>query len=671
MTFRINPFTGELDFYDVTKYTSSTGVASGGVLSIDVSNTTFSITAGTGTYVDSTTNAVTNVIWAAVANIPVTYLLTNLVTYVAITPTGTVLQQVSPFTNSQSRDNIILGAVVHTNLTTINAVNQTQHVILNPANQVADLQNSLGFFNVSGNIYSPNGTNLNLNKSAGVVHKTGSNWDIDQKNPNVKTLASGTAITFRYRLQNGTELANTTVVDPSNYDVAGVLTSVPLGKFTVQRINVFSSNITRVQYGQNLYNGLSDALAAIQTEIFITETNIAQNGLLRGFLVVRGLATDLTSSNTYFLEAPKFGGVGGIGGLSTTTMQGAYDNSTTPEIVTSTTNGAISIKRGSTADTDAVIEIQNGAGSNTASITGAGVITGSNLSGINTGDESRFVTATNTSTPNATVPVVSLTAVNVATDVDFTFSPKGTGAFTLSVADNTATGGAKRGTNSIDLQTTRTTGSQVASGTSSFVAGRRNLASGITSVALGDTNTSSGNKSFSVGSGNTASGTSSVCTGENASNFSIYGRFTHGAGVHQVQGDCQRSIFVLRQSTTNATPGIMTSGATGQNAASGANQLIVQNNSAISFTGMIAAKQSASTNSAAWKIEGLIVRGTTAASTTVVASTVTVVSNVPTWGTPTLTADTTLGGLNITVTGLAATNIRWTCTFDTTEVIYA
>jgi hypothetical protein len=85
---------------------------------------------------------------------------------------------------------------------------------------------------------------------------------------------------------------------------------------------------------------------------------------------------------------------------------------------------------------------------------------------------------------------------------------------------------------------------------------------------------------------------------------------------------------------------------------------------------VIVGKQTGSTNVAAWKIEGLIVRGANAAATTLVVSTITVISNAPTWGTPTLAADTTNGCLSINAVGLAATSIRWTCRLETTEIIY-
>ena len=63
-----------------------------------------------------------------------------------------------------------------------------------------------------------------------------------------------------------------------------------------------------------------------------------------------------------------------------------------------------------------------------------------------------FTEAQNTTAPNATVPVDSLTAVTATTNGDIAIVPKGTGAFSLAVADNLASGGNKRGTNAVDLQ---------------------------------------------------------------------------------------------------------------------------------------------------------------------------------------------------------------------------
>jgi hypothetical protein len=96
----------------------------------------------------------------------------------------------------------------------------------------------------------------------------------------------------------------------------------------------------------------------------------------------------------------------------------------------------------------------------------------------------------------------------------------------------------------------------------------------------------------------------------------------------------------------------------------------LSNNGAFRFKGTIIAKQTGTTNVAAWDIDGLIVRGANAAATTLLVSNVILVQNTPAWGTPTLAADTTQGGLRIQIQGAAATNIQWVADIKTTEVIY-
>lgn len=64
-------------------------------------------------------------------------------------------------------------------------------------------------------------------------------------------------------------------------------------------------------------------------------------------------------------------GAGKVVEIDVVDLQDAYDNSTDPEIVTDA-KGALTLKRGSTQDSDSVLEIQNGAGSNTTILTGNG-----------------------------------------------------------------------------------------------------------------------------------------------------------------------------------------------------------------------------------------------------------------------------------------------------------
>lgn len=378
-----NKFTSQEDI-NLLYNIASTGILDFDGLSINVDITKFDVGAISAWFVDNSnpllpTRQFKSFV-ATTAN-SVTNLATQNVTYIAIDSTGALQQSSVPFEPEQQRDWIPLGVIVHSNRTSINAVNNQPVVSFNVNSQLSDLMESIGFFNISGNIFTPNGVNLNINKSAGHVFKQGSNFLNNNKDPHTLSLSGLVAPSnIRYRLSNGTEYANTAVIDPNFYELAGVRTAVPGGKFQIQRIYLFQSNLIRIQYGQEIYGSLAVAIESIATEPFIVEQNILENGLFRGLLIVKQAATDLTdTSRAAFIEAAKFGSVAGLGSLSTTTLQQAYNNSVTPEIVTDSTLGAVSIKRGSAADTDIVFETLNAAGTVKSSITGDGDITVSKL----------------------------------------------------------------------------------------------------------------------------------------------------------------------------------------------------------------------------------------------------------------------------------------------------
>ena len=60
----------------------------------------------------------------------------------------------------------------------------------------------------------------------------------------------------------------------------------------------------------------------------------------------------------------------------TITLQTAYNNSTSPQIITKAVDGELILKNGSSANTDNVLTIQNSSGTNVFSVTGEGIITG-------------------------------------------------------------------------------------------------------------------------------------------------------------------------------------------------------------------------------------------------------------------------------------------------------
>lgn len=217
--------------------------------------------------------------------------------------------------------------------------------------------------------------------------------------------------------------------------------------------------------------------------------------------------------------------------------------------------------------------------------------------------------------------------------------------------------------------TTSNTGAVVVGGTS-------NSASGGSSVVLGGTaNTSSASGSVVVGGTNSAAnGTNSVVVGGSQGlSRSIVGNFVTPASnipIAGVSGAQQLAALLLGVQTTDATATVLRSNTS---AAGTTNQVILPNNSAYTFQGTVIANVTGGGNTSSWKFEGAIKRGANAASTTLVAAvTPTVIAQdagAATWVLA-ITADTTNGGLAVTVTGAAATTIRWVCKIETTEVTF-
>ena len=208
------------------------------------------------------------------------------------------------------------------------------------------------------------------------------------------------------------------------------------------------------------------------------------------------------------------------------------------------------------------------------------------------------------------------------------------------------------------------------SGGGNFAVGISHILSGFYSGVTGRQNTISAYDTFTAGYLHTNNGKGSAVFGARGSSNGTMTRLVIGTKAF-VAGGCQASRFVSGNRTTSATGKVLVAFFEDDGTAQGYNQLSLANNSSVRFKGTIIGRQSGSTNTSAWDIDGIIQRGTTAATTTLLISNVNVVQNTPAWGTPTLAANTTLGCLTVNVTGAATTNIQWTCSLDTTEVIYA
>ena len=195
--------------------------------------------------------------------------------------------------------------------------------------------------------------------------------------------------------------------------------------------------------------------------------------------------------------------------------------------------------------------------------------------------------------------------------------------------------------------------------------GTRAVAVGYQSYAGGSHNTVIGSNSgtrtelYSDVANSSAIGYSAISTRS--------GQVSFGNGYVDNAMDSQYSITTLRCKTTNNTQTVMT---TDNSTPTALNQINLRSRTVMSFKGMVVARESeaSGTDCAAWEISGLIRQESGGASTTVlVNSAITVIDNQPNWGLA-LSADTTLGGLKVQITGASSTTIKWVAPIQCAEV---
>ena len=322
--------------------------------------------------------------------------------------------------------------------------------------------------------------------------------------------------------------------------------------------------------------------------------------------------------------------------------------------------------------------------------------------------------AESTAAPNATVYVDSITAAGASANVDLALSPKGTGALTAQVADSTTAGGNKRGTYSVDWQTTRAAASQsaigprgvISGGYANTISGSNNaavIAGGSTNIVNsnygviggGYVNTSNGgwdvvaggwtcgayggNGAVGGGMNNTVSQAYGTIPGGQEGYSALFGKLAYASGKFTTAGDAQFGLNVCRATTTTNAAINLTNDGSGTFSAT--NHLVLPNNRVYRFTiDLVASSGTIGTASTStygsfggvWTITGAIRRAATAATTAIIGIPTVLATAVDSQlaaVTFTVLAETaTYGSLQIVATGLASTQIHWVATIMTTEV---
>jgi hypothetical protein len=348
------------------------------------------------TYSFATLPDVTNVYYSGGTNITITNLATADATFILINSASTLVQQTTFPTPQQRRENILLGKVVHPTRTSITSLNQTVDFDVSPMAALRDLWTPLKLINQGVIVSYYSAGTMSIQTSAGALWGNGIGWTTNQQNPDSISISGTSPTTFQYRSRLGpitgstglpaAPTGNTTTIDSHHYDLNGSIVAVGANnRATNQRIYLFPTGLIRIQYGQFSYSSMANAIAGIDTEIFVEYSNNRDNGILIGILTVREDATDLSlTTDAQFRFVSKFGELlAGAGGISTTTLQQAYDNSATPEILINSTLDGLSIKNG-TGNADNVTSLLQGlntAGVTTSFIRADGAFSGTSIFG--------------------------------------------------------------------------------------------------------------------------------------------------------------------------------------------------------------------------------------------------------------------------------------------------
>lgn len=342
-----------------------TGVLWGGQLNDSATVGSVDLTVGAGIIIDYSDDDGTpdvTLVPIAAQTIAISDLVSP-VTWLMMSSAGAIVQQTTRPTNSQRRTHMQLGAVVISAGDVI--IEQTVNQNLpQPTNQLYDLMDAIGAFNITGNRISAASTNLTLAKESGTVFSRGFNIyadDVRTDDPHVSSVDAQNPVTMRYVTQlPQAPVATVTSISPGFYDVGGVITAIPGGNntSTIQRVFLFPENEVAnqvvIQYGQTTYSNLDAAVAAINSTSYV-KNPVNEFGVLIGYVVVTKNATNLSnSSQARIIAAARFSenpaGVSSTLALALALTGGTMTGTINATLATAATVALASLVTGDTFD---------------------------------------------------------------------------------------------------------------------------------------------------------------------------------------------------------------------------------------------------------------------------------------------------------------------------------
>ena len=366
---KVNDAEDGLEFTDGPTAAAGIGLSTSNLIgceiSINADNTLFDMEAGTGIHVDNTSTPGSPIL--TVVNIPqrlgnaVTNIGTQQSTSISIDISGNIIQAADQNTPAQRRDRFSVGVLIHTDLATIVDIAIAWSPGFDTHAQLNDLMEAIGFFLTGGNDISGVTSTLSIQKATGTGFARGANVDVNVNDPHDVILPIQNPITFFNLKQDGIVFGVNTFLDPTTYDNAGVLTTVPSNNnATIKYLFLFATGAMSVLTGQEVFASFSAAVDASGSETVIFPP-ILGSGIFMARIIMQKTATDTTDTATVRI-VPTAAVASGGGGGAATTMQGGYDISVQPQVTLDAGSGGIEYRDAPTPIAVSLFKVSDNAG---------------------------------------------------------------------------------------------------------------------------------------------------------------------------------------------------------------------------------------------------------------------------------------------------------------------
>jgi hypothetical protein len=270
----------------------TTGWLYGGQVTINAGDSTLiDVTAGAGIIVDysDTTTRIPSfeyVSWTAQTGLDPGF--TGRSTYVYVETGGTFAYYVNP-TPAVRRDGIQLARLLSA---TGDGVLDFENPAWGQGTAFVDYAKARGSWGIEGNEFTPNNSNLLLDRASGSTYRYHAEDTIGSENVHTESSATGIT-TYNYHLQGSNTTTVETDIDPDNWDSSGSKTAVTTDYWTIQEVWFFPvSGTTHVLYGQAEYSSKGTAIIGLYEEAKVRNDEILDGAIFRSYYIIQEGSTN-------------------------------------------------------------------------------------------------------------------------------------------------------------------------------------------------------------------------------------------------------------------------------------------------------------------------------------------------------------------------------------------